>query len=29
MTAPENLQKTEAPEVWRERMLAKLRHKEE
>ena len=29
MTAPESLQKTEAPEVWRERMLAKLKHKEE
>ena len=29
MTAPESLQKTEAPEAWRERMLARLRHKEE
>ena len=29
MTAPESLQKTEAPEVWRERMLARLSHKEE
>ena len=29
MTAPESLQKMEDPEAWRERMLAKLRHKEE